>query len=159
MTRNLYSLCVNKQNPPNTLESLRPLSGQYSCKKDIRLNSWLAVATAIFIVDRILSLRHPEWSVAARATLALAPLVPGMLYIRSCVRFVDGLDELQRRIQLEAWLFAVMGTVLVGTAISALNAAGVHLGELERGLGMGRAYLLTFFFWLVGSAIANRRFK
>jgi hypothetical protein len=159
VTRTLYSVHVNNTNPPNTLESLQPLSGHYSCKKDLKLNAWLAVATAIYLLDRVLSVRHPDWSVAARAALAVAPLVPGLLYIRSWMRFISGLDELQRGIQLEAWLFAVMGTVLIGTAVSALNQSGVHLGGLGQGLGVGSAFMLTFFFWFVGSALAGRRFK
>jgi len=150
---------VNKQNPPNTLESVQPCSGLYSIRKDIKRNIWLAVAAAIYLINLMLAKRHPEWSVAIRATFALAPLIPGLLYIRSCTRFVSGLDELQRRIQLEAWLFAVMGTALIGIAVSTLNASGVHMGELEHGLGMGRAFIVTFVLWLVGSAIANCRYK
>ena len=94
-----------------------------------------------------------------RAAIALAPLVPGLLYVRSWMRFIGGLDELQRRIQLEAWLFAVTGTVLIGIAISTLNTSGIQLGGLEHGLGMGGAFIVAFALWLVGSAIANCRYK
>lgn len=159
MTRNLYSAPVNKTNPPNTQESLLPCSGSYSIKKDIKLNSWLAVATAVYVIDLLLAKRHPDWSVSVRATLALAPLVPGLLYIRAWMRFIGGLDELQRRIQLEAWLFSALGTVLVAVAINTLNTSGVQLGVLGRGLGIGQAFIVSFVLWLVGSAIANCRFK
>jgi hypothetical protein len=148
-----------KNNPPNTLETLQPCSGLYSLKKDIKLNAWLGVATAIYVISQLLIKWNPGWSVTIRATLALAPLIPGLLYMRSWMRFVNGLDELQRRIQLEAWLFAVGGTVLAGIAISTLNQSGVHLGELEHGMGMGSAFMVAFVFWLVGSAIANCRYK
>ncbi len=150
---------MNKTNPSNTLESIQPCSGLYSLKKDIKLNGWLAVAAVVYCINLFLARRHPEWSVTIRAASALAPLVPGLLYILSLMRFMNGLDELQRRIQLEAWLLATVGTVLVGIAISTLSASGVNLGELEHGLGMGRAFFVTFFLWLVGSAIANCRFK
>jgi hypothetical protein len=33
------------------------------------------------------------------------------------------------------------------------------LGEVEHGLGMGRAFIVTFVLWIVGSAVANRRYK
>ncbi len=148
-----------KTNPPTTLETLQPCSGLYSLRKDLELNAWLAVAVATYTVGQLLAKWHPGWSVTARAAVALAPLVPGVLYIRSWVRFIGGLDELQRRIQLEAWLFAVGGTVLTAIAISTLNESGVHLGELEHGLGMGWAFMVAFVFWLVGSAIANCRYK
>jgi hypothetical protein len=148
-----------KKNPPNTLEALQPCSGLYSVKKDIKLNAWLGVAVATYTLGQLLAKWHPGWGLATRAAIALAPLVPGVLYIRSWMRFVGGLDELQRRIQLEAWLFAVGGTVLAGIAITTLNESGVHLGGLEHGLGMGSAFIVAFVFWLVGSAVANCRYK
>ncbi len=159
MTSNLYSTPVSKQNPPNTLESVLPCSGHYSLKKDLRLNFWLAVAGMVYVIDSELAKRHPEWSVAMRTTTALAPLVPGLLYLRSCMRFVGGLDELQRRVQLEAWLFAAIGTVIVGTAVSTLGSSGIRLGVLEHGLGVGPAFTVILILWLVGSAFANRRFR
>ena len=159
MTRYLYNACMIKKNPPNILEALQPCSGLYSLRKDLKLNAWLAVAVATYTLGQLLAKWHPGWNVTIRAAVALAPLAPGVLYIRSWMRFVGGLDELQRRIQLEAWLFAVVGTVLMAIAISALNESGVHLGELEHGLGMGWAFVVAFVFWLVGSAIANCRYK
>jgi len=113
----------------------------------------------VYCLNLLLARRHPEWSVTIRAASALAPLVPGLLYIRSWMRFINGLDELQRRIQLEAGLFALVGTLLVGISISTLGASGVQLGELGHGLGMGMAFIVTFVLWLVGSAIASCRFK
>jgi hypothetical protein len=159
VTSDLYSGPVNKSNPPNTLESLKPCSGQYSLSKDLRLNRWLMVATATYVVSLFLSKRHPEWSASVRAALSLAPLVPGLLYIRSHMQFIRGLDELQRRIQLEAWLFAFVGTALVGTAVATMNEAGVPLGGLGHGLGIGPAYLTAFVLWLFGTGLANHRYK
>jgi len=75
------------------------------------------------------------------------------------MRFVRGLDELQRRIQLDALIFAAMGTVIVGMAVNTLNAHEVPLGMLRRGLGIGESFVLMFVLWIVGSAIANRRYK
>jgi hypothetical protein len=147
------------ETPPNTLEFLQPCSGQYSARKDIRLNAWLAVAVAVYVIGQLLDKWHPGWSVAIRAALALAPFAPGLLYVRSWMRFISGLDELQRRIQLEAWLFAVMGTMLAGIAINTLGESGIHLGGLEHGMGMGWAFIVGFVPWLVGSALANCRYK
>jgi len=146
-------------NKPNTFESVQPCSGQYSFKKDLRLNTWCFVATVVYLVALYLRQGNPEWSPLTRGLLALTPLVPGLLYVRSIMRFVGGMDELQRRIQFEALLFAALGTLFVGTIINTLNASGVSLGKLQHGLGLGSAFLVTFFLWLVGTAIANRRFK
>lgn len=159
MTRDLYSAGVNKPNPLNSTDLCNPFSGHYSFKKDIRLNAWFVVAAVFYAINMMLAKRHPEWSVTMRATLALVPLLPGLLYIRSLMRFVRGMDELQRRIQLEAWLFATIGTILIGIAISTLNSSGVHLDRVENGLGMGQAFIVAFVLWIVGTTVANRRYK
>ena len=144
---------------PNVMESVQPCSGQYSLKADLRLNAWLAVAGVVWVADLELLKRYPEWSPLLRGLLALVPLIPGLLYMRSCMRFVRGLDELQRRIQLDALIFAAMGTVMVGMAVNTLIAHEVPLGFLRHGLGIGESFVLLFFLWLVGSAVANRRYK
>src|SRR5271157_2175707 len=146
MTRYLYSARMTKEDPPNTLESLLPCSGSYSVRKDIKLNAWLAVAVAVYCMSQLLAKWHPGWSATIRAAIALAPLLPGLLYVRSWRRFISGLDELQRRVQLEAWLFAAMGTVLTGITVSTMSESGVQMGGLEHGLGMGSAFVVAFFF-------------
>ncbi len=144
---------------PNTLESVSPLSGHYSLKRDLRLNAWFMVAAAVAGAIAFLLKRHPEWSPLSRALLTLAPLIPGMLYVRDCMLFIRGMDELQRRIQMEAWLFAAMGTLILGTTVNTLSANGVSLGRLEHGFSLVGTFALTFSLWLVGTAIANCRYK
>ncbi len=144
---------------PNLFESIMPFSGRYSCKKDLRLNVWLFVATAVYVATLLLAKRHPEWSPLTRALLTLAPMIPGWFYVRTCLRFIRGMDELQRRIQLEAWLFASLGALVIGTVINTLNANGVALGELRHGLSLWGTFALTFALWLVGTAIANCRYR
>lgn len=145
---------------PNKIESLIPCSGHYSLKKDLRLNGWLMVATALYLVILFLLRRHPEWSSLTRGLLTLTPLIPGLLYLRTCLRFIRSLDELQRRIQMEAWLFAALGSLIIVTAISTLNANGVSLGTfLKDGVSLWGTFMLTFALWLVGTAVANCRYK
>lgn len=45
----------------------------------------------------------PRWAVIC---LALAPLLPALLMLRAYVVFVNGVDEFQRRIQMEAIMVA-----------------------------------------------------
>ena len=144
---------------PNLMESVQPCSGQYSLKKDLRLNAWCAVAAVVYIAMLFLLKRHPEWSPLTRGLLTLTPMIPGLLYVRTCLRFIRGMDELQRRIQLEAWLFAFLGTLIIGTIVNTLNANGVSLGELKHGLSLWGTFTLIFVLWLVGTAIANRRYR
>ena len=141
------------------MESVEPRSGQYSLRVDLRLNAWLGVAAVVYCAMLLLVKRHPEWSPWLRGSLALVPLIPGLLYVRSWVRFIRGLDELQRRIQLEAFLFAALGTVLASTVINTLSAHGVALGWLQHGLGLGEVYFAMFFFWTLGWGIAKCRYQ
>ena len=152
----LYIIGMDK---PNLMESLEPCSGQYSLKADLRLNGWLGVAVAVYLANLVLLNRHPDWIPVTRGLVALTPLVPGLLYLRSWMRFVRDLDEMQRRIQIEAFLFAALGTVVLGMAISTLNAQGVPTGWLKHGLGMGETLMAMLFFWSVGWGVAKCRFK
>jgi hypothetical protein len=145
---------------PNLLESvLQPCSEHYSFKKDLRLNAWMMVAAAVSVAIDVLLKRHPEFSPLTRALLTLTPLIPGMLYVRDCMRFIRGMDELQRRIQMEAWLFAALGTLIIVTIFNTLNSNGVSLGRLDHGFSLVGTFALTFVLWLVGTDIANGRYK
>ena len=144
---------------PNLMESIQPCSGQYSFRSDLRLNAWLGIGTIIYLTTVFLLKHHPEWSPLQRGVVALMPMVPGLLYVRSCMRFIRKMDELQRRVQLDAFLFAALGTVIVGTVFATLSAQGVALGSWSHGLDMGEALVVMFILWLVGTKIANCRYK
>jgi len=145
---------------PNVIESYIPLSGQYSLQKDLRLNAWLGVTVAVYVGVLFLTKRHPDWSSGLRAFCLLLPLLPALLYVRAWVKLVRGMDELQRGIQLAAFLFAALGTVFVSVIIATLNAAGLDLGGLLRpGLGLGGIFFVMFPLWLVGTQLANCRYK
>jgi hypothetical protein len=96
---------------PNTMESVMPFSGQYSFKKDLKLSLWCAVAAATYLLSRKLLQHYPDWNDSWSLIVSLTPLIPALLFVRSLVRFFRGLDELQRRIQLQFWLFAATGTL------------------------------------------------
>jgi hypothetical protein len=144
---------------PNLLESVIPCSGGYSFKKDMRLNAWLLVATLVYLATTWLLQQYPDWSPLTRGLVTLTPLLPGILYVRDCLRFVRGLDELQRRIQVDAWLFASLWTLVIGTIINTLTANGVELGGLDHGLSLWGTFSLALVLWFVGLALANRRYK
>lgn len=144
---------------PNLFESVTPCSGQYSFKRDLRLNAWLGVTVVVYLSTLLLLSANRDWSPVVRGLIALTPLLPTIMYLRDWIRFVHGMDELQRRVQVEAGLFASMGTVLVGVAIATLNGHGVVVAGLQHGLDFGGMFVVMFALWLVGLAIANRRYR
>ncbi len=127
--------------------------------KELKFNGWLAVATATYLVTLLLVRDHPEWAPQLKVTLTLLPVIPGLLYFRSGIRLLKSKDELQRRIQLEAWLFAALGTVVVSTVINVMNAHGMIWDDYPHGLEMGATYMLMFILWCFGVSLANRRYS
>src|SRR5207244_2530913 len=101
-------------------ESVRP-GKHYSFRADMKLNAWAFVAVLVSILARWLLHRHDDWGAPLQAVIALTPLLPSLLYVRSIARWISGMDELQRRIQLEACLFATTGTVFITTALGLLE--------------------------------------
>jgi hypothetical protein len=140
---------------PNTIESVIPLSGEYSLKRDLRLNLWLLVATCMYLVELTLNTRNPQWSPLWRGLLALAPLISSLLYVRSWIRFVRSLDEFQRRLQLEAFLFAALGTATIGATCNTLAMRDVSLGFMNHGLTLGGTFVSMIFLWF-GRTLALR---
>lgn len=150
---------MNKSNLP---ERDWPQPDHSAVKRAVRsfeLNAWLAVTTATYLATLFLVRHHPAWSPGLKLTLALTPLLPGLLYLRNGLQLLQGLDEMQRRIQLEGWLFAALGTVVVSTIINVCNAQGLGGNWLPHGLQVGGTYLTMFILWCVGVTIANCRYR
>jgi hypothetical protein len=120
----------------------------------LRLNAWAIAAIAVSFAARW-CLKQPDWSPGLRVALALAPLLPGALYARAILHWVRGLDELQRRIQSEACLFAAAGMGLVFMAFDLLQLTG--LPPLH--WGWEGAFALTFIFWMLGALRSNRLYQ
>jgi hypothetical protein len=127
--------------------------------RSFELCAWLAVTTAIYLVALFLIRHHPDWSPGWKTTLTLMPILPGLLYLRKGMQLLREMDELQRRIQLEGWLFAALGTVIVSTVINVFNTQGLHGTWPAHGLEVGGTYLTMFILWSVGVTIANLRYR
>jgi len=127
--------------------------------RSIELNAWLAVTTATYVGALILIRHHPAWSPGWKATLTLTPILPGLLYLRNGMQLLRDMDELQRRIQLEAWLVAAFGTVIISTVINVFNAQGLQGFWPAHGLEVGGTYMTMFLLWSVGVVIANLRYR
>jgi hypothetical protein len=143
----------------NDFEALVPCSGQYSLIKDLRLNAWLGVTMAVYLLGPVFLRQHPEWGLGVRCAVKLAPLPFMLLYMRSWTRFVRSLDELQRSVQVSAFLFAGLGTAILGAVMHTLAAQGVVIRGLPLGIGLGGLLFWMALFWPVGLAIARCRYK
>jgi hypothetical protein len=70
------------------------------------------------------------------------------------------MDELQRRIQLEACLFSTTATVFLVTALSLLQGTGVLQSvRLQNGLGWEGTFAAIIVFYILGGMAVNRRYR
>lgn len=129
------------------------------------VNIWSWVGTFIAVASQALLHYQKDWHIALRAFVALVPLVPALFWLRSYARWVRGMDELHRRIELAACLFATTTTLFLFMTLHPLAKAGVfrELGFHEWWLLDWHSWLLTIWlmvcFYYLGYAIFNRRFK
>ena len=82
--------------------------------------------------------------------------MPGLLYLRALWRWMQGLDEMQRRLQVEAVCFATLSMLFVALSVDLLQVAG-FLRSLH--FGWEGYFAFTFFLYSLGLARANRRYQ
>lgn len=132
-----------------------PEAVQMSVGDAMRLNKWAPVAVMVAFVSRLL-LRDPALEGWQRAGTALLPLLPSCLYLRSLVRWIGGLDEMQRELQVRAMGFALLLMLGVHLTLDLLQIGG-FLRDMH--LGWEGVFALSFFFYALGLARANRGYR
>jgi Kef-type K+ transport system membrane component KefB len=112
----------------------------------------VATAAAILLaawVGKQFPLRSPM-----RIAMALVQGAASTALIVAIARPIRQLDELQRRIQLEALAFAFAGTAILATAYGFLINAG--LPEIDWGAWVWPGMTVL---WAIGQVIAGRRYR
>ena len=177
MTRMLYTASI-MNNKPNLPEVMMP-GKNYSLWVDMKVNGWLmALWPTIFLGDLWL-FNHEGCPFMFRVIIALLPLAMCLLWMRNVARWIRGMDELHRRITLDACLFAITWTFFVITAWQHLKHEKIldalfqsshsFLGRLVMGFDLAGlteynfyyalAIVLLVLFYFLGHFIINRRYK
>jgi hypothetical protein len=151
-------LYIGRMTNKTTLESVQP-GKHYSFRADMTLNAWALVAVALAFASRIVIGHYPGWGLWLRALIALSPLLPSFLYVRSIARWIRGMDELQQRIQLGACLFATTGTIFIVLAFNLILAQGIYFPRLPHGLDWEDTFASVILHYVFGNAIINRWYK
>ena len=177
MTSMLYTGSV-MNNKPNIPQVVMP-GKNYSLWADLKLNGWIFAAWPTIFGGDLWLYNHEDCPFMLRVIIALIPLAMCLLWMRNVARWIRGMDELHRRITLEACLFAITSTFFVITAWQHLKHMGIleaifrsshsFLGELARGFNLAGlteydfyyplAVMLLLSFYLLGHTIFNRRYK
>lgn len=153
---------------PNTPEEIG-LGKQYSWRASLEAGvGWMMLAFLSDLPGIYLIEHHKDWPLALRTAIALFPLIATLLYVRSTARWIRGMDELHRRLVLEAYLFATVAYLVLTAAWFLLNHAGVwnalaqttglHLERMPFG-SCTTIICLTYVFFGVGYSILNRRYQ
>ncbi|HET6262075.1 MAG TPA: hypothetical protein VFG99_07530 [Chloroflexia bacterium] len=112
------------------------------------------IAYVIVLTASVLTLRsYPDPDAAWRIPVALLPVVPAILLMMAFVRYMRGIDELQRQIQLEALALGFGGTAVLTFGYGFLQGVGLPL------LNWTFVFPLMVGLWGIGVAIAGRRYQ
>lgn len=139
-----------------------------SCRGSLKAGAvWMFAVYLTDIPGEWLIRHHPDWPLALRALIALLPLVASVLYVRGIVQWIRGMDELDQRVTLGAFLFGVTLYLVLSAGWALLIRGGVFTAldltrwHLERIPFNDCTFILcmTYLFAGLGYSLCNRRYK
>lgn len=109
------------------------------------------IAYAVVLLVSVFLLKHGPSEAWWRIPLALTPIIPILFALRAFLRFFHRIDELQKRIQLEALALSFGATCVVTFGYGVLEYAGFP--------ALNWTWVPTFMmvFWGIGTAIISLR--
>jgi hypothetical protein len=156
-------------NKPNIPGEILLGEKEYSWRMDLKVSGWLVVATLISAFSDILYASSvKQWPEVWQVMIVLAQFAALLLWVRNLTRWVRGMDELHRRVTTTAILFATNATFFVLMLWHRLETTGLFWSLFHSSkhpnaswdiLTVTHAFLLLTFFYFVGHAIFNRRFR
>jgi hypothetical protein len=111
------------------------------------------VAYAVVLIASVVLLQHTQLAAPIRALVAVAPTIPTIVAVFAFVRFLGRMDELQRRLHLEALGFAFGASAILTFAYGLMENAG--LPRLSYIWVLPAMVLL----WGLGAAVASWRYR
>ena len=111
------------------------------------------VAYAVVLAGAMTLLNNTDAGSGWRVPLALAPMVPVVFVLFAFVRYFGRIDELQRRVQLEALAFAFGGTALLTFSYGFLQLVGFPQ------VSWFFVWPIMAVLWMAGKARADRRYR
>jgi hypothetical protein len=154
---------------PNLPEEIM-FGPSYSLRANLKANTWAFVAMILSLVGDIWLARHPDWGASSRSVIAMVPLLVSAFWVRDFGRWMQGMDELHRRLSLEACLVATVTTLFIVTTWHLLDQAGffqayfqaylpkqLHLGSHFHTASFPISLVLGFYF--LGYFQISRRYR
>lgn len=114
----------------------------------------LLIAMAAYVAAVLVTVKlTPDVDPVLRVPFVLIPLIPSAFALRAYLRFLGRMDELGRRIQLEALAIGFGAAGMLTFAYGFLENAGFPQ------LSYIWVFPLMIFLWGIGGAIATRRYQ
>jgi hypothetical protein len=114
----------------------------------------LGIAMAAYVIAVLVTVKlTPAIDPTVRAPFVLIPLIPSAFALRAYLRYLGRMDELGRRIQLEALAIGFGAAGLLTFAYGFLENAGFPQ------LSYIFVFPLMIFLWGLGGVIATRRYQ
>jgi hypothetical protein len=112
---------------------------------------YIGVVFAAVTLIRHLPFNLPQWAVIL---VALTPLVPALMMVRTYLTYLRSMDELGRRIQTEAWLISA-GVVGLGTFTYSFLEEWAHFPRID----LIWIFPALIFGWGLATFFVRRRYK
>jgi hypothetical protein len=130
---------------------------------DFKVNGWLFVAAILSgASDIVFSQQVKQWPLALQVVVALVPFGAILLWARSIVRWIHGMDELHRRITMSAVLFAISASFFIVLLWHRLVVSGAFPSKPGASWDIGtvaHVFLLMTFFYFLSYFVVNRRYQ
>lgn len=141
---------------PRDVHPVGPDGPRVVAPRSSHVLAWGVLWLLSYFATRVALERWPDVSDGARIAIALAPILPFLLFLRGFVAGLRELDELKRRIQLEALAIAFPLTMVLLMVLGLVELA-IPLSRADWSYRHVWAYLPLFYFG--GLALAGRRYR
>jgi hypothetical protein len=151
-------------NSPTLPDEVDPRKTEFSFRAQWKVNHWAYAAILFSLAGDVLARCNPDfanWPAGVRLSIALGPILPALLWLRSFRCWLRGMDELDRRITLQVCLFSVSATFYLDLALQPLRRWGVVQSEwgLPDWHSLWFQSVVLSCLYLIGARIFNRRYR
>jgi hypothetical protein len=113
-----------------------------------------AAAMTAYVILLIASIYIVKWlDGLPRLVVSLLPIVPILFGVGAFLAYLRQMDEMQRRIEFEAFAFSLGLTGVISFTLGLMENAGLPP------VGIIWVFPMIIFFWSIGRYIAERRYK
>jgi len=132
-------------------DNMKQANRRYVRDMAIAAVAYVGVVLAAVTLIRHMQLDLPQWAVIL---IALTPLAPALMMLRTYLTYVRAMDEFNRRIQSEAWLIAA-GVIGLASFTYSFLEEWAHLPRID----LIWVFPALIFTWGLATYFVRRRYQ